>query len=157
MSSPHQHLDTKSPDAMDTAEKLPTSLFTEAEHAQLDTLVNRQLAEGIAKGDAGPAEMAPLRPTSNLGRTAAAQVLGVVVAHSEGRLRWDFRLTGSLDEFPDFPPSELKSLLNNSPDLVSAILSAATTGTFKAIREDYDVLHEKQQRRNLRPIQAQIL
>ncbi|KAF9011523.1 hypothetical protein BDZ89DRAFT_1077711 [Hymenopellis radicata] len=126
---------------------LPASLFTEAEHAQLDRLVNRQLAEGIAKGDAGPAEMAPLRPTSNLGCTAAAQVLGVVIAHSEGRLRSDFQLTGSLAEFPDFPPSELKSLLNNSPDLLRLKV--------QGYREDYDVLHEKQ-RRNLRPIQAQI-
>ncbi|KAF8892396.1 hypothetical protein CPB85DRAFT_1331639 [Mucidula mucida] len=139
MSSPdkRRRVDSNSPRGMDTAAPLPTSLFTEAEHDELDTLVNHELAKAADAGQhTSPAEIAVFRPETLLGRMAAALVIGIVITHSKDRLRSEL---GSFTD-PMDPPLKLQTLLREEPGLVSAALAAAAMGKFKDIRENFAIL-----------------
>ncbi len=133
-----RRLETNSSELMNTAAQLPTSLFTEAEHDELDTLVNHELAKAADAGEhTSPAEIAVFRPETLLGRIAAALVIGIVITHSKGRLNSEL---GSFTD-PMDPPSTLQTLLREELGLVSAALDAGVSGKFKDIRENYGKLH----------------
>ncbi|KAF8917645.1 hypothetical protein CPB85DRAFT_1285026 [Mucidula mucida] len=146
MSSPddkRSRLEAQVSDEVDTAEQRPaesTSLFTEDEHAELDTLVNDQLE--VINNKTLRALKLGLVDVHPYYRLFAASIVGTVCKYSKNRLRAGFVLDGHINNHPKFPPKELADMLEEDLDFFTAVLSAATIGQFKDIR-DYDFLHSK--------------